>query len=239
MSILDNIGKNLDKDFENHAFLPQGLSLEDLDKGISEFIKKLNITVIDETGNSRPVPLVFNSQELWAERRMNWKSMRSEYGEELTRPFLVLTRTVVKQGTSPLKRTIPVKKQFTWLKVPTFDGTLKGYVNYKIPQPTYVDINYDLVFVSTFVDDVNRYYTKMIRDAYSDGQGYMNINGYSISSVMEDPSETREEDMASEKVYEVTFPIIMHGKLVDPTKFEKVNTINKIQIKISEKKSNR
>lgn len=237
MSILDNIGNNLDKDFENHAFLPQKLELVDLDKGLFDFIKKLNITVLDETLRARAVPIVFNSQELWAERRMNWKSMRSEYGEELTRPFMVLTRTAVKKGTSPLKRTIPVKKKFNWLKVPTFDGTLKGYVLYKIPQPTYVDVNYELVFVTTYVDDTNNYYSSMIRDAYSDGQGYMNINGYPIATVMEDPSETREEDMASEKVYEVSFPIVVHGKLVDPTKFEKVNTINKIQIKISEKKS--
>jgi hypothetical protein len=237
MSIQDNIGKNLDKDFENHAFLPQKLELVDLDKGLFEFIKKLNITVSDEAGNSRPVPLVFNTQELWAERRMNWKSMRSEYGEELTRPFLVLTRTAVKRGTSPLKRTIPVKKKFTWLRVPTFDGTLKGYVLYKIPQPTYVDVQYELVFVSTYVDDTNKYYTKMIVDGFSDGQGYMNINGYPIASVIEDPSETREDDLASEKIYEATFPIIVHGKLVDPSKFEKVNTITKIQINISEKKS--
>lgn len=239
MSILDNIGNNLDKDFENHAFLPQELTLQDLDRGISDFIKKLNLTVMDETGNSRAVPVVFNTQELWAERRMNWKSMRSEYGEELTRPFMVLTRTGVKQGTSPLKRTIPVKKQFKWIKVPTFDGTLKGYVLYKVPQPTYVDVMYELVFVSTYVSDVNDYYSTLIRDAYSDLQGYMNINGYYISSKMEDPSETREEEMASERVYEITIPIIVHGKLVDPTKFEKVNTISKIQIKISEKKSDK
>lgn len=239
MSILDNIGNNLDNDFENHALLPQGISLEDLDKGLYDFIKNLNITVMDETGNSRAVPIVFNTQELWAERRMNWKSMRSEYGEELTRPFMVLTRTSVKQGTSPLKRTIPVKKKFTYLKLAQFDGTLKGYVIYKIPQPTYVDISYELVFVSTYVSDTNSYYTSMIRDAYSDLQGYMKINGYYVSSRMEDPSETREEEMASEKVYEVTIPILVHGKLVDPTKFEKVNTINKIQIKISEKKSDK
>lgn len=237
MSILDNIGKNLDRDFENHAFLPQELNLLHLDEGIYNFIKKLNLTVSDENGIARAVPVIFNSQELWAERRMNWKSMRSEYGEELTRPFLVLTRTGVKPGISPLKRTIPVKKKFTWLKVPTFDGTLKGYFLYKIPQPTYVDVNYELVFVSTYVEDVNRYYERLLIDAYSDRQGYMNINGYPIASVMEDPSETRQEDMQSEKVYEITFPITVHGKLVDPTKFEKVNTITKIQIKISEKKT--
>ena len=237
MSIADNIGKFLDNDFENYAFLPNKLDIVDIDQGLSNFIKKLNITVQDETGNLRVVPLVFNSQELFAERRMNWKGMRSEYGEELTRPFMVLTRKIVKPGTSPLKRTIPVKKKFTWAKVPTFDGTLKGYVLYKMPQPTYIDVEYELVFVTTYVDDANRYYTSIIRDAYSDGQGYMNINGYHISSKIEDPSETREDDMSSEKIYQVTFPIIVHGKLVDPTKFEKVNTINKIQIKISEKKS--
>lgn len=237
MSILNNIGKNLDSQFENHAFLPNKLELVDLDRGIEDFIKKINITVEDETGNSRAVPIIFNSQELWAERRMNWKSMRSEHGEELTRPFLVLTRISVKKGASPLKRTIPVKKKFTWLKVPTFDGTLKGYVLYKIPQPVYVDINYELVLVTAYIDDTNKYYSQMISDAYSDGQGYMNINGYPIASTIEDPSETREEDLASEKIYEVTFPIIVHGKFVDPTKFEKVNTITKIQIKISEKKS--
>jgi len=239
MSITDNINHNLDKDFENHAFLPQELSLEHLDKGMYEFIKNLNITVMDETGNSRAVPVVFNTQELWAERRMNWKSMRSEYGEELTRPFIVITRTAVKQGTSPLKRTIPVKKKFTFQRVPTFDGTLKGYVLYKIPQPTYVDVNYEVVFVSTYVSDVNNFYETMIRDAYSDLQGYMNINGYHISSRIESTSETREEELASERVYEISIPILVYGKLVDPTKFEKVNTINKIQIKISEKKSDK
>ena len=239
MSILNNIGKNLDSQFENYSFLPNKLELVDLDKGIFDFIKKINITAIDETGNGRSIPVIFNSQELWAERRMNWKNMRSEYGEELTRPFLVLTRMSVKKGTSPIKRTIPVKKKFAWIKVPTFDGTTKGYVFYKIPQPTYVDVSYELVLVTAYIDDTNRYYSEMIRDTYSDGQGYMNINGYPIASVIEDPSETREEDLASEKIYEVTFPIIVYGKLIDPTKFEKVNAINKIQIKVSEKKTNK
>jgi hypothetical protein len=239
MSTSDNIGKLLDNEFENHAFLPQKLELEDMDKGIFNYLKDLNLTVPDETGKARPIPIVYNSQELWAERRMNWKNMRSEYGEELTRPFLVLTRTAVKKGISPLRRTIPVKKKFTWLKVPTFDGTLKGYALYKIPQPTWVDAVYELVLVTTYVVDTNEFYHSMLSDVYADGQVYMDINGYWISTIIDDPSETRQEDMASEKVYEVTFPITVRGKIVDPTQFEKVNAINKIQIKISEKKSNR
>jgi len=237
MSILNNIGKSLDENFENHAYLPQKIGLVDLDKGIYEFIKKINITATDENGIYRVVPIIFNSQELWAERRMNWRAMRNENGEEITRPFMVLSRTGSKQGTSPFKYTIPNKKKFTFLKVPKTDGTLKGYDLYKIPQPAYIDVMYELVFVTTYVVDANQYYEKMIRDGFSGGQGYMNVNGYWISSTMEAPSETRQEDISSEKVYEITFPITVFGKLIDSTQFEKVNTVSKIQIKITEKKS--
>lgn len=239
MGVLDNIGRNLDENFENHAYLPQKIGLVDLDKGIYEFIKAINITATDENGIPRKVPVIFNSQELWAERRMNWRAMRNENGEEITRPFIVMSRIGTKQGTSPLKFTIPNKKKFTFTRVPKMDGTLKGYDLYKIPQPAYVDVMYELVFVTTYVADANEYYEKIMRDGYSDGQGYMNINGYWISSTIDAPSETRQEDISSEKVYEVTFPITVFGKLVDPTQFEKVNTINKIQIKITEKKSDR
>jgi hypothetical protein len=238
MGILDNIGKNLDENFENYAFLPQRIGFLDIDKGIYEFIKGLNLSISDENGILRSVPVIFNSQELWAERRMNWKAMRNENGEEITRPFMVISRVGAEQGTSPLKFTIPNKKKFTFVKVPKTDGTLKGYDLYKIPQPTYVDIKYELVFVTTYVVDANEYYEKIFRDGFSNNQGYMNINGYWTSSRIDAPSESRQEEISSEKVYEITFPITVFGKLVDPTQFERVNTINKVQIKITEKKTN-
>jgi hypothetical protein len=43
--------------------------------------------------------------------------------------------------------------------------------------------------------------------------------------------------LASEKLYQITIPITVHGKLLDPSTFERVNTINKVSIKISEQKS--
>ena len=237
MSILDNIDHNLNKDFENNNYLPQGIFLEDIDLSLIEFIQNLNLTVEDETGNFKTVPVIFLAQELWAERKMNWKSFRFEYGEELSRPFIGIARKSVKPGTSPLKRTVPIKKQFTWLKVPKFDGTLKGYDLYKIPQPTWVDIEYDMIFSAHYFQDVNSYYEKILRDGYSNGQGYLKVNGHHMSSKISDPSQTMDEELASERLFQITVPITVHGKLLDPSTFEKVNTINKISIKISEKKS--
>lgn len=237
MAIQDNIDKNLDKDFQNHNLLPQKLDLEDIDGSIYDFISNLNLSVTDETGNAKKVPIIFLTQELWAERKMNWKNYRAEYGEEMVRPFVAMVRTGVKQGTSPLKRTIPVKKKFTYQRVPTFNGTMKGYDLYKIPQPTYVDLSYDLMFVTHYMEDVNKYYEKMIRDAFSNGQGYLYVNGYHIPAKIESTSETRKEDLASEKDYEITFSLTVHGKLVDPTQFEKVTAVTRISIRINEKKN--
>jgi hypothetical protein len=98
-------------------------------------------------------------------------------------------------------------------------------------------VEYDMILAAYYMVDVNAYYEKVLRDGYSNGQGYLNINGHHIASKISDPSQTLQEELASEKLYQVTIPIIVHGKLLDPSSFEKVNTINKISIKISEQKS--
>lgn len=234
-SALNNIGKNLDKQFENHNFLSQKLGIEDLSAGFKQFIESQNLHVIMENGLSRRVPVIYISQELWAERKMNWKEMRSENGEEIGRPFIAIIRTAVKKGTAPNKFTIPNKKKFTFVKVPTFDGTLKGFDLYKIPQPTYVDLEFEVKFVSHYMEDVDDFNEMMLDKAFSSGQGYMNINGYYIASKMGDPSdESNVEDINAERIYQISVPVTIHGKIVDPTEFEKVNTIKKISIKISE-----
>lgn len=232
----NNIGKMLDGNFENFNYLPQKLELEDIDMGIKTFIDNLSISMINENGILAKTPLVWLAQELWAERKLNWKEMRNEIGEEITRPFMTIHRTSVAPGTSPLKRTIPKKMRFTYLKTPNFDGTIKGYDIWKIPQPTWVDANYTLSLYTHYMVDVNKFYEMVLSEGYSDGQGYMNINGYYISSKISDPSESNKSDITEEKIYRIDIPIIVHGKLVDSTKFEKVNTITKVSIKISEKR---
>ena len=236
MAINDNIGKGLDKDFENFNFLPQKLELEDLDLGIKNFIDDLEISMVNENGILAKVPIIWLAQELWAERKLNWKEMRGEIGEEITRPFITMYRNSVVPGTSPLKRTIPKKMRFRYVKVPTFDGTLKGFDLYKIPQPAYVDCAYTLSLFTHYMVDVNEFYQMILREGYSDLQGYMKINGHNISSKISDPSENNKIDIAEEKVYRIDVPITVHGKLIDPTKFEKVNTITKVLIKITEKR---
>jgi hypothetical protein len=235
MSVLNNIGKNLDKQFENHNYLPQKLEIEDLSMGLINFIKSQNLSLIMANGISRKVPVHYISQELWAERKKNWKDMRAESGEEISRPFIAIVRTAIKKGSAPMKYTIPNKKKFTFLKVPTFDGTIRGYDFYKMPQPAYVDIDFEIKFIGHYSEDVDDYYEMMLSKAFSDGQGYMNVNGYFIALKLGDISdESTVDDITLERVFQISAPVTILGKLINPADFEKIKAITKISIKISE-----
>jgi hypothetical protein len=235
MSIQKNINDNLNDSFKNTNYLPQKLLLEDVDRGMRDFIVDLGITIEDADGKDIRVPVIFLTQERWAEFKMNWKFLKDESGEEIRMPFMTMRRKSVKRGTSPLKRTIPKKLKFTYCKVPTTDGVLAGYEIFKIPQPTWVDVDYELRFVAHYMQDVNISYEKMLEEGFSDGQGYMKINGYNIPSVLGDPSEDNTVDsIDSDRFFQLVYPLTVHSRIVDPKKFERVQTITKISIQIQE-----
>jgi len=237
MSILRNINTLLDDQFKNHDYLPQRLLLEDLDMGAFEFIKSLEITLFNGIDNQK-VPVIWLNQERWAEFRNNWQFLRDEGGKEITMPFLTMRRVGVKQGEHPLKRfTIPgdYKKHFTFLKVPIYEGNQKAYDLYKIPQPSRVDVEYELRFFSHYMQHTNVVYETILSTAFSSGQAYLNVNGHytflDLGSLSEDSNE---DDIAADRRFQIICPMVLHGKIVDPTKFTKEKVITKIQLNITE-----
>jgi hypothetical protein len=63
----------------------------------------------------------------------------------------------------------------------------------------------------------------------------MKINGYNVASVLGDPSEDNTVDnLDSDRFFQIVYPLTVYGKIVDPKKFERVQTITKISIKIKE-----
>lgn len=236
MSVNDNINKNLDNLFKNHDFLPQKLFIEDLDGGTVRFIKSLNLTIPDENDNAIPVPLIFLNQERWAEFRNNWKNLRDEGGNEITMPFMTIRRTSFKQQQTPLKRaTIPQRMQFKVLDFEVIDGNQKAVHRYKIPQPTKIDINYELRFFSHYMQDANKSYELIVAKTFSDYQRYFQINGHDVFMELTDNSEDNtEDDISADRRFQIIYNLVLHGKIVDPSEFVKVPTITKIQVNFKE-----
>ena len=64
MSIQKNINNNLDDSFKNNNFLPKKILLEDVDRGMRDYIKDLRISVEDGEGLTNEVPIIFLTQEI-------------------------------------------------------------------------------------------------------------------------------------------------------------------------------
>ena len=161
--------------------------------------------------------------------------LSSSVETEINLPFMSIRRNSVKPGEHPIKRTIPIKKRFTFVKVANFDGILKGYDIYRIPQPPRIDTQYELRFFTRYMQDVNTSYEKVIADGFSDGQGYMKINGHDIPLMLGAPSEDNTvDDVSADRKFQIIFPLDVYGKIVDPSKFEKVKAVTKIKISINE-----
>ena len=230
-----NIENLLNKSFENTNFLPQKLLLEDIDQVVYDFIKNHDLSIEIEDGTKKQVPVIFLTQEKWAEFQKNWKALRNENNEEIGYPFMTISRKSVKKGTLPQRYTIPNKKKFNFVKVPNFDGRLKGYDLYKIPQPTWIDCQYECKFFTHYMQDVNTCYELMINKIFSSGEGYAYTNGYYVPILLQDPTEENNmNEIAADRRFSITFPFLVHTKLVDPKDFEKVNSITKISINIQE-----
>ena len=231
MSTLDNQANSHDNRNENYNLLPQPLFPEDLDFGLRDYIEGWNLSLYDGSiGSQRKVPVIMLTQELWAERKLNWKDMKNEDGQEISPPYMVLVRKAVVQGTEPIKRNIPLRKTFKYVKVAAFDGTTKGFDYYKIPQAVRIDLLYDLKFVSSFMEDINSFYHQLHK-SYTHGHGYMVINGYQIRSILDgDSSEDNQNgDLMNERLFRVNSSIRLHGKIIDPQEFEKVRGVKKIK----------
>lgn len=235
MSIRKNINDSLNDSYENHDYLPQPLFLEDLDMGAKLFFDSIKLTVPDENNNPLPVPVIFLNQERWAEFRNNWKYLRDEGGKEITMPFMTMGRVSIKKGAIYNRTAIPEKK-FPTLRVPIItEGKFLGYDIYKVLQPAHVDVGYELRFFSHYMQHVNKVYEKMFYMGFRNGQAYIKVNGYYMHMTLGEPTEDNNMgEITADRRYQIIFPITLHGKLVDPNDFEKIQTITKINLNIKE-----
>ena len=72
---------------------------------------------------------------------------------------------------------IPGRNNYTYYKVPTFEGGRKGIDVYKVPQPTSVDITYEVRIFSNKLRDLNKFNTKVLK-AFNSIQYYIRVKGH-------------------------------------------------------------
>tara|TARA_R110002126_G_scaffold1909_5_gene11453 strand:+ start:45879 stop:46934 length:1056 start_codon:yes stop_codon:yes gene_type:complete len=214
--ILDDIDKK-------GTYLPRGVMYEDMDKSFIKFVEDDLEIVID----GEKVPVIFLTLQRWSEFSKTWQ--HADKYKDIKMPFI----TIVRQPNPQVGKNqaglfnIPGRRTYTYMKVPTFDGGRRGVDLYKIPQPTSVDITYEVRLFCNRMRDLNRINVK-IQHTFNAIQYYIKVNGHPMPLLLENiGDESNIDDFENRRFYVQPFEIRLQGYVLDEDKFEVIPAINR------------
>jgi len=218
----------LDGIADKGTFLPKGVLEEDMDQEFIEFVNSDERLVISIDG--KKVPVIFLTIQRWTEFSKTWQ--HSDKYKNIEIPFITIVRKPdIQQGQNQAGLwNIPGNRTYTYRKVPTWDGIRKGLDLYKVPQPTPVDITYEVRLFTNRMKDLNKF-NRAIQRAFQSRQCYINVNGHPMPLHLETiGDESNIEDFENRRFYVQLFEMKLLGYILDEKDFEVVPTLNRTMI---------
>lgn len=214
----------LDGISDKGTFLPRGISEEDMDESFIEFVNKdLSITI-----DGKKIPVIFLTIQRWSEFTKTWQFTDKYKNIEL--PFITVVKKPDTQvGTNQAGLyNIPGNRTYTYMKIPTWDGVRNGYDMYKIPQPTSVDLSFEVRIFTNKMRDLNKFKSIILR-TFQSRQYYVNVNGHPIPVLLETINdESNIDDFENRRFYIQLFEMNMLGYLLNEEDFEVIPAINRV-----------
>jgi hypothetical protein len=206
------------------AYLPKSIFYEDIDKSFLEFVDD----ILEIEVNGEKVPVMFLTITKWAEFSKTWDF--SDKFKNIKMPFITVVRQPdVQVGTNQAGIwNIPGHKLYTYMKVPNGNGGRNGLDTYKIPQPTSVDVTYDVRLFCNRMKDLNLF-NRTTQLTFQSKQFYIKIKGHPMPIHLEKISdESQKDDFDRRRFYVQTFEMKVLGYILDENDFEFVPTINRM-----------
>jgi len=226
----------LDDISDRGTFLPRGVLEEDMDQTFLEFLnsdERMSLSIDGEK-----VPVIFLTIQRWTEFSKTWQF--SDKFKNIELPFITVVRKPdIQQGQNQAGLwNIPVSRTYTYMKVPTWDGVRRGVDLYKIPQPTSVDLTYEVRLFTNRMKDLNRF-NRLIQRAFQSRQCYITVNGHPMPLHLEAiGDESNIDDFEKRRFYVQLFEMKLLGYILDENDFEIVPTVNRniIAIELDEER---
>lgn len=207
------------------TYLPQSVLHADLDLGMLEFVKsELKTTVSGKDINV--VDKIITNQR-WSQFTETWNFKDPDFNVQL--PFITVVRLPeVKYGTNPSTQyTIPVRKQFYYATVPTWNGNQKGFDVYTIPQPVPVDLNFQVKILCNRMRELNTF-NKNVLQTFSSRQAYTFIKGQYVPIVMNNIVDESVTEIEKRQYYIQSYDFTMLGYLIDEEEFKVKPAVSRV-----------
>ena len=215
---------------EKAPIFPKPLEYDDIDNAMFEFVDKQIDIVIE--GELIPTYTLYSNQR-FSEYSQMWEHS-DEFGN------LYLHFKTINREKNPFFGenqgslwNIPGKRKYTLLQEQVLDdnGT-ESYEIYTMRQPYAVDLSYSINFVTTTLDNLNKFNQK-INKLFAARQYYIRPNGHYIPMVVDEISDETSYSISERKFYVQSVKLKLMAYLIEPEDFEvkkypkRVNTMLK------------
>lgn len=215
----------LDDIADKGTFLPRPVRLEDMDQSFVDFVnsdERISISI-----DGKKVPVIFLTIQRWTEFSKTWQF--SDEFKNIELPFITIVRQPdIQQGQNQAGLwNIPGERVYTYMKVPTWDGARKGIDVYKVPQPTSVDLTYEVRIFTAKMKDLNEFNEK-VQLAFQSRQCYLTVLGHPMPILLESiGDESNIDDFENRRFYIQMFEMKLLGYILNEKDFEVIPTINR------------
>jgi hypothetical protein len=208
------------------TYLPKSIYYKDIDKTFIEFVDD----ILEIEINGTKVPVIFLTIQRWAEFSKTWDL--ADKFKNIKLPFITIVRqpdVQVGQNQNGLWN-IPGHKLYTYMKVPNFVDGRAGIDTYKIPQPTSVDITYDVRLFCNRMKDLNLF-NRTAQLTFQSRQYYVKVNGHPMPVHLESiGDESQVDDFNKRRFYIQKFEMKILGYILNEDDFEHIPTVNRALI---------
>lgn len=223
---MDRIEELMNKTDEKTKYLPRTILLDDLDDSIFTYVDEGKMDLVIDGKN---VPTFYLENDRWGEFSKTWKFTDDD--KNVPFPYVTVRRTNKAPGTRlGNKARIPQPRKFRYMDVPILDKGEVIYLRFKMPEPTNVDLTYEVSLFTQYRVDVNDY-DQLVLKNFSSFQDYVWVKGTPFPVKLEGIEEANTiENIDGDRFYVSKYNLKLSGYILDEKEFEITKTIRKTRL---------
>lgn len=207
-------------------YLPRTILLEDLDQALYDYVNRDGMKL---TIDGKVVPSFYLDNDRWGEFSKTWKFMDND--KNVPTPYITVRRIDKQPGTRyGTKYRIPQPRKFRYMNVPILDNGQIIYLQFRMPEPTNVDMTYEVALFTKYRVDVNACDEQVIKN-FASRQEYLGIKGNPIPLIFEGFAEANPiENIDGDRFFVSKYALKILGFIQDEKEFEIVKTTRRPRI---------
>jgi hypothetical protein len=207
-------------------YLPRTILLEDLDQALFDYVNRDGMQL---TIDNKRVATFYMDNDRWGEFSKTWKFMDDD--KNVPTPYITVRRIDKQAGTRlGTKYRVPQPRKFRYMSVPILDNGQIIYLLFKMPEPTNVDMIYEVALFTKYRVDVNAYDEQVLKN-FASRQEYITIKGNPLPLLFEGFAESNPiENIDGDRFFVSKYALKILGFIQDEKEFEIVKSTRRPRI---------